>query len=136
MFVRPKLHGFLFSCPVLVWRKSLVLVVTDTLGPDIVDGMATIEFTRFAISQDRTEALVAAHAAMVARLAAGYGGFRGACLVRVADDEWIDITVWDSDTDADSAIVRFPGTSGFFQLTDRILGQERGRTVVEDSRQD
>jgi hypothetical protein len=108
-------------------------VVTDRLGPDIVDGMATIEFTRFAITQDRTEALVAAHAAMVARLAAGCGGFRRACLVQVADDEWIDITVWDNDADADAAIIASPGTSGFFQLTDRILGQERGRTIVDDS---
>jgi hypothetical protein len=67
---------------------------------------------------------------MVAGLAAGDGGFRRACLVRVADDEWIDITVWDNDAAADAAIISAQGESGFYQLTDGILGQERG-TVVD-----
>jgi hypothetical protein len=51
----------------------------------------------------------------------------------VGADEWVDITVWDDEAAADAAIVRSTETSGYFELIDRILGQERGMTIPEDS---
>jgi hypothetical protein len=108
-------------------------VVTVSGACGNVSGMAVVEFTRFAISLDRTEALLAAHSVMVAGLA-DHRGFQRACLVKLGEDEWIDITIWETETAADAAIIRVSATSAFFGLIDRILGQERGTTVPDPDR--
>jgi hypothetical protein len=113
------------------YKESPVLVVTISGACGTLSWMAVVEFTRFAIPQDRTEALVAAHSAMVATLAAACVGFQQACLVELGEDEWIDITIWETEAAADAAIVRVSAMTGFFGLIDRILGQERGTTISD-----
>ena len=95
-------------------------------------GMPVVELTRFIGSRQRIEALVVARAKMVKELSDRPCGFRGAYLIHVSDQEWIDLTVWETEADADAAIIHQAATSGFFGLVDGILGQERG-TLVDGS---
>jgi quinol monooxygenase YgiN len=108
-------------------------VVTEAAWSATVGVMAVVEFIRFAISEDQRDALVAAHSALTSAFADAHAGFQRSCLVQVGAGEWVDITVWDDEAAADAAMVRSSETSGYFELIDRILGQERGMTIPEDS---
>lgn len=109
-------------------RKSPVLVVAEMKSATDACSVPVVEFTRFILGRERTEELVFAHAQMVNELAL-QRGLVAAYLVRVGDREWIDLTIWESEPDADASIVRDPGPFKFFGLVEGILGQERGTLV-------
>jgi hypothetical protein len=85
-----------------------------------------VEFVRFIISPERTDALVAARTEVVKEFTDRLRGFRGAWLIRVSDEEWIELTGWDTDEDADAAIVYTSKVTSYLGLVEGILGQERG----------
>ncbi|MEV4168022.1 antibiotic biosynthesis monooxygenase [Nonomuraea sp. NPDC049709] len=89
----------------------------------------TVELTRFRVAPDRAGELLAARAGMIADFQADRAGFLGAKLVRVSDDEWLDIVEWRSSADfADSRAKggNLPGIRAFFDLIDELVSSEEG----------
>ena len=94
--------------------------------------VAILEFTRFRTHPSRQAALLAARPAMVAALRTGRPGFRGASLVQLDTDEWLDLVVWEAEEDArtSAALGNQPAAvAAFFAAVDEVLGQERGLLV-------
>ena len=91
--------------------------------------MPVVEFTRFVLARERAEELVVARAEMVKEFADHRRGFLAAYLFRVGDQEWIDLTIWETEADANAAMVHEHTSSSFFGLIEGILGQERGTLV-------
>jgi quinol monooxygenase YgiN len=56
----------------------------------------TVELTRFRTAAGRAEELVAARPGMLVSFREDRAGFIRADLVRLGDDEWLDIVVWES----------------------------------------
>ncbi|MFG1709381.1 hypothetical protein ACFLIM_39940 [Nonomuraea sp. M3C6] len=84
----------------------------------------TVELTRFRVSPDNAERLLAARPGMLA-------GFLAARLVRLPGDEWLDIVAWRSSEDrADSGAkgANLPGIRAFFELIDELVSAEDGTT--------
>lgn len=91
--------------------------------------MSTIELTRFKVSEDKADELVAARPGMLADFAADRTGFVGAQLVRLPDGEWLDIVEWE--TPGDFAASRekggnLPGIARFFAAIDSLITAEEG----------
>ncbi|WP_157253932.1 hypothetical protein [Nonomuraea typhae] len=89
--------------------------------------MTTVELTRFKAAD--AEALLAARPAMLAEFAADRVGFLGARLVRLPDDQWLDIVEWRSPEDFAASREKganLPGITTFFAAIDSLVIAEEG----------
>ncbi|MCG5472954.1 antibiotic biosynthesis monooxygenase [Micromonospora sp. LAH09] len=94
----------------------------------------TVEITRFRASAGRAEALLAARPAMLRDFETDRAGFLGARLIRLANDEWLDIVFWASSEDFAESRRRGgdrPGIQAFFSLIDAVISSEEGTTTGE-----
>ena len=58
--------------------------------------MATVELTRFRTEAGRADELIAARPAMLESFRTDRTGFVRADLVRLGENEWLDVVVWES----------------------------------------
>ncbi len=91
--------------------------------------MTTVELTRFRVAPERTADLLAARPAMLADFRADRTGFLDARLVRLPDDEWLDIVSWA--TPGDFAASRAKGANragiaAFFGAIAEVVSAEEG----------
>lgn len=89
--------------------------------------MTTVELTRF--KAQRAEALLAARPAMVADFREDREGFLDARLVRLPNDEWLDIVMWRSSEDFAASRAKgpnLPGIKAFFEAIDELITAEEG----------
>lgn len=94
--------------------------------------MTTVELTRFRVTPEKTEAMLAARPAMVADFAADRAGFLGADLVRLPNDEWLDVVRWRSPEDFAASRAKGanrPGIAAFFATIAELVADERGSLV-------
>ena len=92
--------------------------------------MATVELTRFRVAALHTEALLEARPAMLADFRADRTGFLGARLIRLANDEWLDVVDWRSPEDFAASQAKganLPGIQAFFAAIDELISSEEGR---------
>ncbi|MFF4416526.1 antibiotic biosynthesis monooxygenase [Streptosporangium sp. NPDC001559] len=90
----------------------------------------TVELTRFRVAADRAQALLDARPAMLTDFAADRAGFLGARLIRLSDDEWLDIVDWRSPEDFAASRAKganLPGIAAFFAAIDELVSMEEGR---------
>lgn len=96
--------------------------------------MTTVELTRFRVSPGLTEALLAARSAMLRDFRLDRDGFLDARLVRLADDEWLDIVSWRSSSDLAASRAKggnLPGIQAFFELIGEVVSSEEGTAIEE-----
>lgn len=89
-----------------------------------------VEVTRFRAS-DAT-ALLAARPAMLADFRDDRAGFVGARLVRLADDEWLDLVEWERAEDLAASRAKGAnreGIAAFFAAIDALVSSEDGEAV-------
>ncbi|WP_433315256.1 antibiotic biosynthesis monooxygenase [Micromonospora sp. CA-269861] len=94
--------------------------------------MTTVEITRFRVPAERADALLAARPAMLRDFQTDRAGFLDARLIRLADDEWLDIVFWGSSEDFAESRRRGgdrPGIQAFFALIDSVISTEEGTTT-------
>ncbi|MEV0718983.1 hypothetical protein [Asanoa sp. NPDC050611] len=92
--------------------------------------MTTVELTRFRAA--RADDLLAARPAMVRDFETDRPGFLGARLIRVGDDQWLDIVYWRTPEDFAESRRRGgnrPGIQAFFALIDELISSEEGTTT-------
>ncbi|MGV9777058.1 antibiotic biosynthesis monooxygenase [Streptosporangium sp. NPDC003464] len=90
---------------------------------------ATVEITRFRVAPERAGALLEARPAMLADFRADRAGFLGARLIRLAEDEWLDIVDWRSSEDFAASRAKganLPGIAAFFAAIDALVSSEEG----------
>lgn len=90
---------------------------------------STVELVRFRVAPEQVEALLKARTAMVAEFAADRAGFVGARLVRLADEEWLDIVEWRSPEDFAASRAKgpnLPGIASFFAAIGALVSDEQG----------
>jgi heme-degrading monooxygenase HmoA len=90
---------------------------------------ATVELTRFKVAPDRTEAMLAARPGMLADFRAGREGFLGARLIRLPEDEWLDVVEWRSPEDFAASRAKgadLPGIAAFFATLGELVSDELG----------
>lgn len=91
--------------------------------------MTTIELTRFRVEPDRVAALLRARPAMLADFRADRAGFLDAHLVRLPDDQWLDIVTWNSPEDFAASRAKganLPGVAAFFAAIAELVSAEEG----------
>ncbi|TFE54550.1 hypothetical protein E3E14_07350 [Streptomyces sp. ICN441] len=91
--------------------------------------MITVELTRFRVPPDRAQELLDARPAMIEAFRTDRHGFLDAQLVRIDDDEWLDIVWWDAAEDLDASQAKggnLPGIQAFFAPISELLSSERG----------
>lgn len=96
----------------------------------------TVELTRFKVTQDKTQALLSARQAMLADFHADRVGFLDALLVRLPNEEWLDIVQWRSSEDFDASRAKganLPGIAAFFAAIDEVISSEQGIRTDWDS---
>ncbi|AVT34071.1 MULTISPECIES: antibiotic biosynthesis monooxygenase [unclassified Plantactinospora] len=94
--------------------------------------MTTVEITRFRVSAAHADALLATRPAMLRDFQTGRAGFLGARLIRLAEDEWLDIVFWRSSEDFAESRRRGadePGIQAFFSLINEVISVEEGTTT-------
>jgi quinol monooxygenase YgiN len=91
--------------------------------------MPTVELTRFRTRPGRADELLAARPAMLESFRADRAGFVRADLVRLGDDEWLDVVVWES-AQAYAASrekgANTPAISAFFAPIGELVSAEEG----------
>jgi heme-degrading monooxygenase HmoA len=95
--------------------------------------MTTVELTRFRVPAEKTEELLAARAEMLKDFEADRAGFLGARLVRLPDNEWLDIVDWATPEDFATSREKgpnLPGIARFFAAIDSLVVAEEG-TLAE-----
>ncbi|MER6951979.1 antibiotic biosynthesis monooxygenase [Nonomuraea sp. NPDC000554] len=95
----------------------------------------TVELTRFRVPADRADQLLAARSGMLADFRADRAGFLGARLVRLPDDQWLDIVEWNSPDDFAASRAKganLPGIRAFFDLIDELVSAEEGTTTESE----
>ena len=95
--------------------------------------MTTVELTRFRVPAEKTEELLAARAEMLKDFEADRDGFLGARLVRLPDNEWLDIVDWATPEDFATSREKgpnLPGIARFFAAIDSLVVAEEG-TLAE-----
>jgi hypothetical protein len=78
---------------------------------------------------EKTEELLAARVEMLADFVADRAGFRNARLVRLPDNEWLDIVEWESAEDFAASREKggnLPGIARFFAAIDSLVVAEEG----------
>jgi quinol monooxygenase YgiN len=91
--------------------------------------MATIELTRFQVAPEKESALLEARPQMLADFQADRAGFLDARLVRLPDNEWLDIVTWRSPEDFAASRAKganLPGIQSFFDAIDKLVSAEEG----------
>ncbi|HEY4571650.1 MAG TPA: antibiotic biosynthesis monooxygenase [Kribbella sp.] len=91
--------------------------------------MTTVELTRFRVLPEKTEELLAARSDMLTDFAADRAGFLGARLVRLPDNEWLDIVEWATPEDFATSREKgpnLPGIARFFAAIDSLVVAEEG----------
>ncbi|MEV1070537.1 antibiotic biosynthesis monooxygenase [Micromonospora parva] len=94
--------------------------------------MTAVEMTRFRVPAERADTLLAARPAMLRDFQDDRAGFLEARLIRVSDDEWLDIVFWASSEDFAESRRRGanrPGIQAFFSLIDAVISVEEGTTT-------
>ncbi|MEU4689697.1 antibiotic biosynthesis monooxygenase [Actinoplanes sp. NPDC023714] len=94
--------------------------------------MTTIELTRFRVDPAGTAALLAARPAMLADFRADRTGFLSAELVRLPNDEWLDIVHWKTPEDFAASRAKGanrPGIAAFFAAISALVSAEEGESV-------
>jgi len=89
----------------------------------------TVELTRFRVEPDRVADLLNARRAMLADFRADRTGFLGARLVRLPDDQWLDIVTWSSPEDFAASRTKGanrPGIAAFFAAIAEVVSAEEG----------
>jgi hypothetical protein len=89
----------------------------------------TVELTRLRVEPQHTQAFLEARPAMLANFHTDRAGFLGARLVRLADDEWLDIVDWHSPADREASRAKggnLPGIRAFFATIDAVISSESG----------
>ncbi|MGI5290681.1 antibiotic biosynthesis monooxygenase family protein [Nonomuraea polychroma] len=89
----------------------------------------TVELTRFRVPPEKVQALLAARAGMLADFRADREGFLDARLVRLPDDEWLDIVEWRSAEDFAASRgkgANLPGIAAFFAAIGELVSVEEG----------
>ncbi|WP_327088632.1 hypothetical protein OIE66_41015 [Nonomuraea sp. NBC_01738] len=90
----------------------------------------TVELTRFRAA--RSDELLAARPAMLADFRSDRAGFLDARLVRLADEEWLDIVEWRSAADFAASRAKganLPGIAAFFASIDELVSMDEGVTA-------
>ncbi|WBB69712.1 antibiotic biosynthesis monooxygenase [Micromonospora sp. WMMD812] len=88
-----------------------------------------MELTRFRVRPEQADALLAARPAMLTEFRADRAGFLDAELVRLPDDEWLDIVRWRSAEDFAASRAKganLPGIAAFFAAIDSVVSAEQG----------
>lgn len=91
--------------------------------------MAIVELTRFQVTADQREALLASRPDMLQDFAADRAGFIDARLVELPDGEWLDIVRWRSPADFDASRrkgANRPGIQAFFGAISQVISSEQG----------
>ena len=91
--------------------------------------MATVELTRFRVTADQRDALLASRPDMLRDFAADRAGFIDARLVELPDGEWLDIVRWRSPADFDASRKKGanrPGIQAFFRAISQVISSEQG----------
>ncbi|MEU6202755.1 antibiotic biosynthesis monooxygenase [Micromonospora musae] len=94
--------------------------------------MPTVELTRFRVDPARENDLLQARPQMLADFQADRSGFIEARLVRLPNDEWLDIVLWESPEDfAESRAkgANLPGIAAFFDAIGALISAEEGTSV-------
>jgi quinol monooxygenase YgiN len=97
-------------------------------------GDPAIELTRFRVKPDRVDELLAARPGMLEDFRADRSGFIYARLVRLPNDEWIDIVTWETPEDFAASRAKganLPGIKAFFDVIDGLVSAEEG--VLSDA---
>ncbi|WP_157740918.1 antibiotic biosynthesis monooxygenase [Jiangella sp. DSM 45060] len=92
----------------------------------------TVELTRFRVLPENVNALLAARPGMLADFRADRDGFIDAVLVRLPDDEWLDIVTWRSAEDFAASRAKganLPGIAAFFGAIAELVSAEEGTTA-------
>lgn len=95
--------------------------------------MTTVELTRFRVLAEKAEELLAARVDMLKDFEADRAGFLGARLVRLPDNEWLDIVEWATPEDYATSSEKgpnLPGIARFFAAIDSLVVAEEG-TLTE-----
>ncbi|MFD3485766.1 hypothetical protein [Streptomyces sp. NPDC058665] len=91
--------------------------------------MVTVELTRFRVDADKNELLLATRSAMLADFRADRRGFLDARLVRLPDNEWLDIITWETPEDFAASRDKGPnrpGIADFFSAIAELTSAEEG----------
>ncbi|MDX2968777.1 antibiotic biosynthesis monooxygenase family protein [Kribbella solani] len=91
--------------------------------------MTTVELTRFRVLPEKTDELLAARPEMLKDFEADRAGFLGARLVRLPDNEWLDIVEWATPEDFAASREKGPNQPGiarFFAAIDSLVVAEEG----------
>lgn len=91
--------------------------------------MTTVELTRFRVPPDRAQELLDARPGMIEAFRTDRHGFLGAHLVRIDDEQWLDIVWWDAAEDLDASQAKggnLPAVQAFFAPISELLSSERG----------
>jgi hypothetical protein len=94
--------------------------------------MTTVELTRFRVLPENADRLLAARPAMLADFRADRVGFIDAVLVRLPNDEWLDIVTWRSPEDfaaSGEKGANLPGIAEFFGAIAELVSAEQGTAV-------
>ena len=65
--------------------------------------MFVLELAHFRARPDHVRQLSARRTALMRALRSRYRGFRSAHIARVCDDEWVDVSLWNTRQDAEDA---------------------------------
>lgn len=88
-----------------------------------------MELTRFRVSPDHADLLLAARPGMIADFQTDRAGFLGAKLIRMSEDEWLDIVEWRTPEDFAASRAKganLPGIRAFFDQIDELVSMEEG----------
>lgn len=99
--------------------------------------MATVELTRFSVRPEQEEALLAARPAMLGDFRADRAGFVDAMLVRLPENEWLDIVCWRAAEDLAASRAKganLPGIAAFFGAISQLVGSEQGSLADGEDR--
>jgi len=94
--------------------------------------MTTVELTRFRTRPGAASELLAARPGMLQSFRADRAGFERADLVRLGDDEWLDIVVWASAADRAASAAKganTPEIAAFFAPIAELVSAEDGEFV-------
>jgi quinol monooxygenase YgiN len=89
----------------------------------------TVELTRFRTHPGAAERLIAARPAMVGSFREDREGFVRADLIRLGEDEWLDVVVWDSPEAYAASRAKggnTPAIRAFFEPIAELVSAEEG----------
>jgi quinol monooxygenase YgiN len=92
----------------------------------------SVELTRFRTQPGRADELVAARPAMLESFRSDRAGFVRADLVRLGEDEWLDVVVWESSQHYAASRdkgANTPAIAAFFAPIAELVSAEEGTLV-------